>query len=488
MYCARRPTLKSDRKESVKTLQRAADRQTPTYQGIMQMQRILGNRAVGRLLTSQQPKVQTKNQTAETVQRKLEETTEEGCFTDSRDQEECSLIFQKIREDVYEELYTGKKYIYVASTDQFMDMQGNYFDPFYKATFYRTQFDGYYLDGDGQYYYYQDGYYYPYKAETTISSDTTQQQPQELPDEEAKQWLETEKIGDNITMAKAFIESYRWMSKPKAVEIIEKWNAAFPDEKISLSEYNLKPSDKLEETDEKSNESTLRNKPGTTASLEIGGHMVLCKLLTNEGGYHDIYEIVDEMPVFHRVNNSDLLVRVPVNIQENPVEKGCFMHKKIGKMVSVPHIFNNPTQDGLYVVERIANECDPSAWEGNIPLDQLSETHMKQLEQIEEILQGIANEVWYSQGGEEPVPDFRPANIRFRVNNELVLIDFSEESENHQAKEMNFFAAKIKENVNQFAGLIREKKSKANPKVIEFLTRRFPKGLLGLMQESSDFM
>jgi hypothetical protein len=464
--------------------------------GIIQMQRTVGNRAVGRMLQDRMRISSQKNSTsAAIVQRQMTETTEKDHYTDSRDQGEYSLVFHKVGEGIYKEMYSGNYYTHDSSTDQLKDMEGNYFDPFYKATFYATSSDGYYQDGDGNYYYYQNGYYYPYSSQTTSGMNENQdalEQPleelKEEPDEEARSWLINEKIRDRRNVAIAFIESNVYLDKRKAVEIIEKWNAAFPDKKLALADFNLSPADKDQKAEEKEKESdsNRRKLPGTMAELSIGSNVFQCKLLTNEGGYHDIYEIMDDRPLFSGVNNADLLVRIPVNHTENPVGKGALMHQKLGKLIRVPRMFNKPERDNLYVVERIANECDPSVWGGNVPLEALTETQFNQLEQIKSILQQVAHEV-FNGGGKEPVPDFRPANIRFTVQNELVLIDFSEESEDHKPNEMELFAVKLQENVNQFAGLIREKRSKVNPFVYDYLTKEFPKQLLELMKNAVDF-
>jgi hypothetical protein len=310
------------------------------------------------------------------------------------------------------------------------------------------------------------------------------------PDEEAREWLKKQGYTDDFKLVKAFIGSESFMDKAFAITIIEKWNAAYPDkEQFKLSDFGLTPADKSKEEEEdktqETNKKPQRNPPGTQATLQIGGQDYVCKLLTNEGGYHDIYSIEDSKPVRKGVNNSELLVRVPVGKDSPSTSKGMLMYRNLSSKIRVPKIYNNPQADNFYVVEKIAKECNPVLWSGHQPYKDLLDPLKRQIQQIKTELTKIANEGWSNKGGKESVPDFRPANIRFTVNDELVLIDFSEEGED---QDLEYFVAMLKEHVEQFAGKIFEKGSACNPDVYRELIENFPEELKAMMKESNSMM
>ncbi|MBB6734846.1 hypothetical protein [Cohnella zeiphila] len=486
LFQPRRPVLKSGNPGIGRTLRRAPEHLDPSAQ-VAQMQRTIGNQAVSRMLDSLQPGESTAKQTSAKgiIQRQLvKKKDEEGKFIDTRDTLHAPpLLFKELAFSVYEETLSNERYRYNDQTLQYLASGGKYFDPYYRALFSKTDRQDRYADASGQFYYYQGGYYWP--EQTTDGMDYSLGHNQS--NNNNAYGLYNSQPNYNHAYGSYF-------SQPRNSGSNERYgqpnrnNYHYPDDynHNNFDFKNLELGISAKNRSEHPSPTKERDRPGTEKDLRINNHDVRCRLVSTEGSYHDIYEILSTERIRYNVkNNSKMLVRVPINLSESPTSMGMKMYRENEKTISVPRIYNNPRLDNLYLVERIPDQCDPTVWAGQVEIDQLGSAEKRQIEQIRFYLNQIVTSLW-ARGGTEPISDFRPANIRFRNNEqrELVLVDFSEEQQSYGRKDPGF-AALLEETVKQFAGENLEAGTKANPHVYKFLTENFPDDLLAKMKNSS---
>ena len=81
-------------------------------------------------------------------------------------------------------------------------------------------------------------------------------------------------------------------------------------------------------------------------------------------------------------------------------------------------------------------------------------------------------------------PDFRPANVRFRENGEMVLIDFSEAPDSQGAKSPGAFAQVMRGFVREFAGDCPGTDSQYSQDLFDELTTEFPEEFKKLVQKA----
>ena len=154
-----------------------------TTTDVLALQRAVGNQAVGGLLCSDPPiarPAHTRRGPNIVVQRRLVPYGQQypGYYYDDRDQTQPALSFTQVQGG-YREHHSGVVYNYLANTDQFVDPQGQYFDPYYRQTFVPVpQYQGWYWHATG-YYQYDGAYYRP------VPQQQPQQQPQPQPTAQA---------------------------------------------------------------------------------------------------------------------------------------------------------------------------------------------------------------------------------------------------------------------------------------------------------------
>ncbi|HKQ77848.1 MAG TPA: hypothetical protein VJ810_29390 [Blastocatellia bacterium] len=201
-------------------------------------------------------------------------------------------------------------------------------------------------------------------------------------------------------------------SKDLALEILAQWNKAYPKQLISSQDVGLdaivqSQSDYKMEI-ETVNEGYNNSGPAATITVNYNGYSHTLTLFSETGGYHLIYSPTGVAQMVNKVQNSEILVRMPrKNTIVSPsqgAQNGFYWKNNFG--IDIPYIYNFNTLNGdnFYIVEKVPLQFTPS-----------KKAH---LEQVKKFLGTMS-----AQGSG---PDFRPDNVRFRSNGEMVLIDFSE--------------------------------------------------------------
>lgn len=163
------------------------------------------------------------------------------------------------------------------------------------------------------------------------------------------------------------------------------------------------------------------------SELEYNGATYQVSLLSDGGGYYDVYNITDVKKILPDRENSDLVLRIPKD-GPNPelAGKGMQSHGQLSsRRVPVPQVRNNARRDGFFLVEKIANEFNPTALMNRASFAELEPHEQRQLTQIRGVLESNA------RVEQAVVPDFRPSNLRFRASQspEVVLVDFTDEAD-----------------------------------------------------------
>jgi hypothetical protein len=155
-------------------------------------------------------------------------------------------------------------------------------------------------------------------------------------------------------------------------------------------------------------------------------------LVSGIGGYHLIYSPTGPNQMVKDVSNDKILVRIPRNneapLPQNGFKYGCAWRNDFN--ISIPWIYNANTlaADGFYIVARIPHKFNPR--------------NNRHFDQVRRVLTNMSTQGYG--------PDFRPDNVRFKDNGDLVLIDFSENPAVRNADEDDF-PALMKEFTEQFA-------------------------------------
>ncbi|MBA2368577.1 MAG: hypothetical protein H0V82_06095 [Candidatus Protochlamydia sp.] len=148
-----------------------------------------------------------------------------------------------------------------------------------------------------------------------------------------------------------------------------------------------------------------------------------------QGSFHTVFKLINED------RNKKLLKFINPNLnlttshydgkgdyRKQVLETGYKSYKELqSNGFKVPKIYNDPLKDGYYVIEEILNVPRLTSWQGNISFNQLDWTSQKQLKQVREVLFKMQNK------NELLVPDFKPHNVQFDGNHDLIIIDFCED-------------------------------------------------------------
>jgi hypothetical protein len=208
--------------------------------------------------------------------------------------------------------------------------------------------------------------------------------------------------------------------------------------------------------------------------FSVNGTEMECKLLSDAGGYHAVYEVPEG------VSGGPWVVKVPKDPSDrgtSSVASGMAQYHRLSKsaLLTLPKMLNASTaaKDGFYVLKRVPDMCDPSHWSGDVALGGLSSVQMAHLHQIRAVLMEII------KSGPQVAPDFRPDNIGFD-GDKLIFLDFTEQAEPMDQSSTEF-ARMMKRVVENFSGKVIEKKSDVNDVVYDYLTENFPAGLLERM-------
>ncbi len=320
--------------------------------------------------------------------------------------------------------------------------------------------------------------------------------------EDARAWLESKGYGYLIAgtkiVAKQIITSLYFNIKQDAYELFKYWNAVHKDEvdkQISLEESGIdldaieteitQEQEREREEQEQEQAEAERLAP-PTAIFRIGNRDINTSLFSREGGFHNIYGIDDgQGRLVGGVDNANLLIRTPKPIADvTPVASGIQNYNALIDKIDLPVIYNSRTaaEQNYYLVEKIPNAYDKDQIRRvAIPTDD------RRLKQVKAVLEGNINEVFNAlqsnEEAQEPVPDFRPDNVMFRANGDLVYIDFSEAGENWQPEQINTFVATYKGFIEQFAGKSIENRTEAAPVVYQYLIQDLPQGFKDKMNQ-----
>jgi hypothetical protein len=432
-------------------------------------------------------------------------------FTDDRNP---TLELRRVRDNVYSVTASGLAFelIYHPDTDQYTYGTSYYYDPYYGTYFDRV--DGYYYQvgtDRSQAYHYDGAYYQPY----TVALPPTGEEPAsqagtgdpEAPSNPRKRGREDDDHKESagppdLATYQAYADGATWddlagftpKSRGIALQLIQSatprdaalmmllWarGVATMDPKVrgrSAITWELLAGDadkvaramvalgSKEEVDDDS--ASKKAKADDEPVLSINGRDVRCRIHSEVGGYHRLYTIVDDQRIDPSTPNEGWLVRVPIENPQRNVQAGLVRHGRLARSIAVPAIGNHATAaaSGAYLVERVPVACDASLWrDPSLTIDNLPAEQRRQLEAIRTFVELNARQ------GHEVIPDFRPDNIRFRVDGTLVLIDFSEEAERFD--DPDAFAQRMDSLVRELAGEFPTDRGNANPHVYEFLTAR----------------
>ncbi|AXT60567.1 hypothetical protein D1816_09460 [Aquimarina sp. AD10] len=320
--------------------------------------------------------------------------------------------------------------------------------------------------------------------------------------EDARVWLESKEyeflLGGTKIVAKQIITSLYFGAKQDAYELFKYWNAVHKDDvnkQISLEESGIDINaveieiafgQERERNEREREQAAAERLAPPTAIFQFGDRGINTSLFSREGGFHNIYSIDDGQDrLVGGVDNANLLIRTPKPIEEaTSVASGIRNYNALRNKINLPVIYNSRTaaEQNYYLVEKIPNAYDKDQIRGVLnPGDD------RRLQQVKEVLKENIREVFNAlQSGnvaQESVPDFRPDNVMFRNNGELVYIDFSEPGENWQPRQLNTFVATYKGFIEQFAGRSIENGILAAPVVYQYLIRDLPQGFRDKMNQ-----
>ena len=170
----------------------------------------------------------------------------------------------------------------------------------------------------------------------------------------------------------------------------------------------------------------------STRTVNYNGMSHALTVVSDIGGYHLVYSPTGLSELVNRVPNDKILIRIPRNTEaplpQDGFKYGCSWRKDFD--ISIPWIYNARTlaSDGFYIVAKIPHTFNPK--------------NKRHFDQVKRVLTNMS-----AQGYG---PDFRPDNIRFEENGDLVLIDFSENPAVRNTDDDDF-PALMKEFTEQFA-------------------------------------
>lgn len=251
---------------------------------------------------------------------------------------------------------------------------------------------------------------------------------------ELKAWgLKTEQ---DRKKAVQIITAHAVGSKEEAWEILAQWNKAYTNQSISSQEVGL-PTIVPSRSDYKMEEETVNelhndNAPAMTITVDYNGHSHTLNLFSKIGGHHLIYSPTGGTQMVNGAWNNDILVRIPCNSEAPAPDigygNGLGWEQQFG--LKIPWIYNSKTlaRDRFYIVEKIPHGFNPGI-----------KQHLDQVKSFLATMSAIGTG-----------PDFRPDNVRFRNNGEMVLIDFSE-NPGVQGTNPSDFAGLMKDFTQQFA-------------------------------------
>jgi Domain of unknown function (DUF4157) len=161
------------------------------------------------------------------------------------------------------------------------------------------------------------------------------------------------------------------------------------------------------------------------ATIEYNGAQFRVEILSEGGGFYDVYTITDENPIIPGIANNTLVLRIPKTGPNRGIARaGAETHGQLRRQVGVPAIRNEPSRDGFFLVEKIEHEFDVKVLLAKESLAACTPPEQARLEQVRGVLRRNAD------AQRALVPDFRPANLRFRAEDspEVVLVDFTDEA------------------------------------------------------------
>lgn len=229
----------------------------------------------------------------------------------------------------------------------------------------------------------------------------------------------------------------------------------------------------LERDKQREKSSLTKKRKKELDKLTVEGKDYALAPLSTEGGFYDVYYIVDEKPILPRILNSELVLRIPKTGPDQQLAgKGMLERSKISEHVEVPKVGNKPGQDGFFLVERIAFGCDPKPWREAGSFKALSKVDQERLTSIRKIL------VQNARSGRQVVPDFRPSNLRFRSedSHQVVLVDFTDEAGLMNEQAPKEFAREMKHILREFCGMQKNW-------LYDYLTEGMPEELVVLIDE-----
>ena len=417
----------------------------------------------------------------------------------------------------------GESFIYhYPDTDQYSPDGQAWWDPITGKTF--TIINQWYVN-DGATYYYDGARYVAYPQEGNggiqqndqeeARNDQRERQDEEMPidldainvpvfdEKELRSWG-IKDVGMAIMIIESQVSGQEW---EKAWSLLKGWNEhhekfkiedkeeqskkeevkknqpkkrtrkeAQPPRRIDPKEcgLELKHIEYLEKDKQREEKSSLTKKRKKELDkLVVEGKEYALAPLSTDGGFYDVYHIIDEAPILPRISNSELVLRIPKTGPDRELaRKGMLERSQISDHVEVPKVGNQPGQDGFFLVEKIAFGCDPKPWREAGSFNALSEVERKRLTSIRQIL------VQNARSGRQVVPDFRPSNLRFRTEDSpmVVLVDFTDEAGlmgEHGPKE---FAREMKHILREFCGMQKNW-------LYDYLTEGMPEDLVLLIDQ-----
>ncbi|KZS38370.1 hypothetical protein AWE51_17595 [Aquimarina aggregata] len=320
--------------------------------------------------------------------------------------------------------------------------------------------------------------------------------------EDARAWLESKGYGYLIAgtkiVAKQIITSLYFNIKQDAYELFKYWNAAHKDEvdkQISLEESGIDitaveteiASEQERERQEREREQAEAER--LTPSIKMfrfGNRSIHTSLFSSEGGFHNIYSIDNAQDnLVGGVDNANLLIRTPKPIEDaTSVTSGIRNYNALRGEIKLPIIYNKreAVEQNYYLVEKI-----PLAYSSALITRIGEPKYDLRFQQVKEVLDRNVIEVFNAlqsgQTAQEPVPDFRPDNVMFRANGNLVYIDFSEAGENWQPQQIDTFVATYKGFIEQFAGKTVEDVTNYSQDVYNYLIQDLPQGFKDKLNE-----
>lgn len=182
---------------------------------------------------------------------------------------------------------------------------------------------------------------------------------------------------------------------------VSRWNAFAPDDmQINLKEAGL--SEDFQPQAGVAQDDRQADAPLTQTFNLLGASHILTERGGVKGGFNAIF---DAPPAVTKWCGCPVLIRAPREDARQAAAAGMANYKTVSQNFAVPKVYNNPADDGFYIVEKIGGDFDLQ-----------NEKHIKAVARAFRLM---------TEGGERFPFDLRPDNIKFD-GDKLVVIDFSE--------------------------------------------------------------